>query len=50
MPHKQDSKHTVGGMGAGATVGAMVGGPAGALAGGLLGGLVGYQKDTDGDQ
>lgn len=45
MPCEKTSRHTVGGMTAGAALGAVVAGPGGAVLGGLAGGLVGIPLD-----
>ena len=45
MTHTEESKHTLAGIGAGATIGAMAGGPGGAIAGALIGGVAGAMKD-----
>lgn len=47
MPHAEESKHTLAGIGAGATLGAIAGGPPGAVAGALLGGIAGAAKDEE---
>jgi hypothetical protein len=47
MTHEKNSKHTLAGIGAGATIGAIAAGPPGAIAGAVIGGIAGASKDQE---